>query len=235
MQSLRNLVIWEYRGVLAEGLWMTIKITLITMLASLIIGFLLMSLRTNKRRWVSTVGSVIIEVFRDTPVLVMLMWTTYVLPSLLNINMSAFWTAFLALAFQTSAYLAETFRGGLQSISSGQWMAGRALGMNEGMIIRRIIFPQLFRRTLPEVLNQFVVLFKTSTLVSIVAVRDLMYMATRLVSMLYKPMEVYTSVAVVYLICVLLLSSMVRRVENRLTYREQYGKGALKNKIRLER
>jgi polar amino acid transport system permease protein len=211
----------------------SVKMTLITMFASLFVGFALMGLRTSRRRGLSLIGSAAIEVFRDTPVLVMLMWTTYVLPNLLNIEISAFWTAFLALAFQTSAYLAETFRSGLQSIPPGQWMAARALGMTEGLLFRRVILPQLFRRTLPEVLNQVVVLFKTSTLVSIVAVKDLMYVASRLVSVLYKPMEIYTSVAIVYLACVLLLSSLVRRVEDMLAHRETYGKGLVNRKLTL--
>jgi len=224
MSSWSHLVIWEYRGVVLQGLWVTIQITVVSMLASLVLGFILMLLRTSKHKWLDLLASALIEVWRGTPILVMLMWTTYVLPRLLNIEMTAFWTAFLALLFQTSAYLAETFRGGLQSIPSGQWMAARALGMPEFLLMRRIILPQLFRRTLPDVLNQVVVLFKTSTLVSIVAVRDLMYMASRLVSTLYKPMEIYTSVAVLYLLCVLVLSYAVRLIEAKLTRQETHGK-----------
>lgn len=234
MSSLSHLVIWEYRRIVLQGLWVTIQITVLTMLASLVLGFILMLLRTSKHRWLDLLGSGLIEVWRDTPILVMLMWTTFVLPRLLNIEIAAFWTAFLALLFQTSAYLAETFRGGLQSIPSGQWMAARALGMTEFLIMRRIILPQLFRRTLPDVLNQVVVLFKTSTLVSIVAVNDLMYVASRLVSTLYKPMEIYTSVAVVYLLCVLLLSYSVRRIEAELMHREIHGKAILKGKPAVE-
>jgi polar amino acid transport system permease protein len=184
--------------------------------AALVIVFL----RISRNRVARFVGSFYIEVARDTPILVTLLWTTYVLPPLLGIRIPVYWTATLALVLQTSGYLAETFRGGIESIEKGQSQAATALGMTYGLMMRRIILPQALRRSLPDILNNFVVLFKTSTLVSIVAVPDLMYQATRLVAQLFKPVEIYTSVAVLYLVIVYALSVTTRTFQRRWQERE---------------
>lgn len=221
LNSLTGLIVWQYRFVLLKGLTISIQITLIAMVISLIIALIIAFIRLSKNRVMKSVGVLYIEIGRDTPILVTLLWTTYVLPPLLGIRIPSYWTAVIALVLQTSGYLAETFRSGIESIDQGQMLASKALGMDYILAMRRIILPQAFRRSIPDVVNNFVVLFKTSTLVSIVAVPDLMYQASRLVAQLFKPVEVYSSVAIAYLAIIFILSFFVRKVEERIRRRER--------------
>ena len=191
IQQLSRLIVWQYRFVLLKGLTVTLQVTLLAMVISLIVALFVAFIRLSNNRVLRSIGVTYIELGRDTPILVTLLWTTYVLPPLLGIRIPSYWTAIIALVVQTSGYLAETFRSGIESIDSGQMMAAKAVGMDYVLAMRRIILPQAFRKSIPDVVNNFVVLFKTSTLVSIVAVPDLMYQAARLVSQLFKPVEIF--------------------------------------------
>lgn len=218
-----SLTVWDYRELIWQGLSVTLYITLLSFALSVVVALIVVFLRISRNRFASAIGSLYIEVGRDTPILVTLLWTTYVLPPLIGIRIPVFWTATIALVLQTSGYLAETFRGGIESIPKGQTQASQALGMTYSLMMRRIVLPQALRQSIPDILNNFVVLFKTSTLVSIVAVPDLMYQATRLVAQLFKPVEIYTSVAVIYLVLVFGLSSIIRGFQRRWRERETAG------------
>lgn len=217
---LTDLTIWNYRELIIRGLTVTVRITLQSFVLSLVVALVVVFMRISSFRILKFLGSIYIEVARDTPILVTLLWTTYVLPPLFGIRIPVYWTATIALVLQTSGYLAETFRGGIESIPRGQTQASYALGMTYALMMWRIILPQVFRKSIPDILNNFVVLFKTSTLVSIVAVPDLMYQATRLVAQLFKPVEIYTSVAVIYLVLVYGLAAITRVVQKRWQDRE---------------
>ncbi len=220
INQLSRLVIWQYREAFISGFLTSVQITLISMGISLILALLIAFIRISKNTVLRNIGIMYIELARDTPILVTLLWFTYVLPPLIGIRIPPYWTAVMALVLQTSGYLAETFRGGIEAVDRGQILASNALGMNNLLMMRRIILPQALRKSIPDVLNNFVVLFKTSTLVSIVAVPDLMYQASRLVSQLFKPIEIYTEVAIVYLVVVYILASLVHRVQRRYQQRE---------------
>lgn len=185
------------------------------MLGAVFVGLFAAMTKLSKRFGVSWVGSIFIELGRNTPVLVSIMWFTYVLPGLLGFPIVPYWTAWMALMFQTSGYLGEVFRAGIESVGKEQRFAARSLGMTFFQEMRRVVLPQAIRVISPDILNQFVVVFKTSTLVSVVAVRDLMYQAHRLSSQLFRPTEVYTSVAAIYILAVMLLSLLVRLYERR--------------------
>ena len=221
LNELSGLIVWKYRLVIIKGLTVTMQVTLISMLISLIVALIVAFARLSKNRILKAFAVTYIEIGRDTPILVTLLWSTYVLPPMLGIRIPPYWTAILALVVQTSGYLAETFRSAVESIDTGQMIAAKALGMDYFLAMRRIILPQAFRRAIHDVVNNFVVLFKTSTLVSIVAVPDLMYQASRLVGQLFRPVEIYSSVAVVYLVIVFFLSSIIRFLEQKLRQRER--------------
>lgn len=213
--------LWQYKGLLLEGVVVTLEVTFISMGIAMVIALIMAFLRISKNRVLRTIGTVYTEVGRDTPILVTLLWFTYVLPPLLGMQIPNYWTAIIALVFQTSGYLSETFRSGIESVDKGQTLAAHALGMDYWLSMRRIILPQAFRKAVPDVVNNFVVLFKTSTLVSIVAVPDLMYQASRLVAQLFTPVEIYSGVAVIYLVIVFILSETARRVQRRYQARER--------------
>jgi len=221
VQWFTGLVIWQYRSLIIRGLTVSIHVTIISMIASLIIGLFIAFLRLGRSRITDALATAYIEIGRNTPILVTLLWTTYVLPPLLGIRIPNYWTAVIALVLQTSGYLAETFRSGIEAVDKGQTIASQALGMDYFLMMRRIILPQAFRKSVPDVINNIVVLFKTSTLVSIVAVPDLMYQASRLVSQLFKPVEVYSSVALIYIVIVFVLSAFTRKIQLRFQMRER--------------
>lgn len=221
INAISGLIVWEYRNLIISGLVVSVQVTILSMSISLVVALFVAFMRISRNKFISNIAIAYIELGRDTPILVTLLWTTYVLPPMLGIRIPNYWTAILALVLQTSGYLAETFRSGIESIDKGQTLAAQALGMDYFLMMRRIILPQAFRKSVPDVVNNFVVLFKTSTLVSVVAVPDLMYQATRLVSQLFKPVEVYSSVAIIYIIIVFVLSSITRNIQARYQTRER--------------
>jgi polar amino acid transport system permease protein len=147
---------------------------------------------------------------------VQLIWVHFAWPEILGLKFSAWTSAVIALSLQSSGYLAEEFRAGIESIDKGQIEASQALGMTYQRLMRRIVVPQAFMRMIPGILNQFVTCFKSTSIVSVIAVPDLMYQAGLLVSITFLPMPVYTLVAIVYFVMVMIIALGVRVATRRL-------------------
>jgi polar amino acid transport system permease protein len=139
-----------------------------------------------------------IEVFRCTPLLVQIVWVYYALPVLLGVQIPAMVAAVLTLSCYTGAFYAEIFRGGIVSIERGQWDAARALGLRSWPMMRRVILPQAVRRMIPPFVNQSITQLKNTSLVSTIAVPDLLYNGSLITADTYRPLEVYTVVAFIY-------------------------------------
>lgn len=159
--------------------------------------------------------SAFVEVFRNTPVLIQLIWFYYAFPVLVGIQFSTFGAAALALTLYTAAYSTEIFRAGLQSIERGQWEGAKALGMPPGVMLRRIILPQVFRRMLPALTNRMIELAKVTSLASILTVNELMYQGRLLSSTWYRPVEIFTVVALLYFVLIWPGSYLAARLERR--------------------
>ena len=153
--------------------------------------------------------------FRNTPVLIQLIWFYYAFPVLVGIQFSTFGAAALALTLYTAAYSTEIFRSGLQSIERGQWEGAKALGMPPGVMLRRIILPQVFRRMLPALTNRMIELAKVTSLASILTVNELMYQGRLLSSTWYRPVEIFTVVALLYFVLIWPGSYLAARLERR--------------------
>ena len=153
--------------------------------------------------------------FRNTPVLIQLIWFYYAFPVLVGIQFSTFGAAALALTLYTAAYSTEIFRAGLQSIERGQWEGAKALGMPPGVMLRRIILPQVFRRMLPALTNRMIELAKVTSLASILTVNELMYQGRLLSSTWYRPVEIFTVVALLYFVLIWPGSYLAARLECR--------------------
>ena len=156
------------------------------------------------------------EVFRDTPVLIQLIWFFYAFPIIIGVQLTPYEAALLALALNTSAYSAEIFRGGIQSIAAGQWEGAKAIGMRRSSIMRRIILPQVLRRMLPAFTNRAIEVAKMSSLASVLSVHELMYQGRLLSSTYYRPLEIFTTVALVYFLLIYPGSFLSYRLERRL-------------------
>lgn len=197
----------------ADGFAFTILYTVISVVLGLALGAILALGRLSHRIWLRWPASVAMEVLRGVPLLVLLIWMYYALPLLTGVPISAPMACILALSFYGAAYYGEIIRGGILSIDAGQIDAGRSLGMTYAERMRRIVLPQALRRMVPPLMNQSIIQLKNTSLASVVTVAEMTYEAQSLSSSTYRPIEVYTTVALLYLLLVIPSSILVRRLE----------------------
>jgi polar amino acid transport system permease protein len=213
-------LIWNQRAVYLDGFIVTIEICAIAFAVAVALGLAVCLIRLYVRplRWLAICH---IEFCRSTPIYVQLMWVNYVWPDLFGWPQDYFNAGWAALALQSSGYLAETFRAGIEGIARGQREAATSLGMSRALTLRRIVLPQVFVTMAPSIMNQLIVVVKSSTLVSVIAVPDLLYQAMRLVNIWFEPIEILSFTALVYILFVFLLSLLLNRLADRL--RARYG------------
>ncbi|WP_461538181.1 amino acid ABC transporter permease [Spongorhabdus nitratireducens] len=203
---------------LASGFIWTLSLSISAFILAMTIGFLIALPGLSEKRSIRIVNRFYVEVFRAIPVLVMLLWIYYGLPVVLGIEMSAFAAALLALALCESAFHAEIFRGGIQSIHKGQAEAAKALGLSRWRTMQKVILPQAIRQVLPPLGNQFVYMLKMSSLASVIGVQELTRRANELQINEYRAMEIYSFLVLEYLIIVLIFSFLARRLEKAMAY-----------------
>lgn len=205
---------------LLRGLWPTISISLLAFAFSIVIGLLIGSLALMPQRWPRLINRIYVEGVRAIPLLVLLLWVYYGLPISLGIELDVFTAGVLALALSDSAFEAEIFRAGIQSIAKGQHEAARSLGLSTWQTMRFIILPQAIRRILPPLGNQFVYVLKMSSLVSVIGLTELTRRANELNVVEYRPLEIYTILIIEYLLLILIVSYVIRQLEKRLSASE---------------
>jgi polar amino acid transport system permease protein len=213
-------LVWNQREALMAGLAVTIEVCLIAFALSLAGGLFLCLVRMYVRP-LRVPAVLLIEFFRATPILVQLLWVTYAWPALFGWPDSFLVAAWTALALQSSGYLAETFRGGIEAIPKGQREAAASVGMSPVLLFRRIVMPQVALSSAPSIVNQFTVIVKSSTLVSIVTVQDLMYQSQKIVNVWYEPIEILTATAVIYVVFIFAVSAAGKALADSL--RRRYG------------
>ena len=156
------------------------------------------------------------ELFRSVPLLVLLLWVFYGLPVIIGLQLSVFATGVLSLALSDSAFEAEVFRAGIQSVPKGQIEAAKSLGLTWSQQMRLVVMPQAIKVILPALGNQFVYVLKMSSLVSVIGLQELTRRANELNVSEYRPLEIYTLLVAEYLLLILVVSYLVRRLERRL-------------------
>jgi polar amino acid transport system permease protein len=188
----------RYTPLFWHGVLVTLGYTAGTILLGLLLGLIIGIARLSKSRVLNIPLIGFIEAFRCTPLLVQIVWFYYALPVLLGIQIPATVAAVATLSCYTGAFYAEIFRGGIVSIERGQWDAARALGLSPLVMMRLVILPQAVRRMVPPFVNQSITQLKNTSLVSTIAVPDLLYQGTLVTADTYRPLEVYTVVALIY-------------------------------------
>ena len=206
----------QYKGLIAIGALYTIGFTIVTAIAGFVVGGLIAVARLANARVVTLPLLAFIEIFRCTPVLVQLVWIYYALPIVIGVELKPATAAFIALTLYGASFFAEIIRGGIASIDTGQWDAGRALGMRRAALMRRVVLPQALKRMIPPLVNQVVLQLKNTSLLSVLAVPDLLYQGQLITSATYKPLEVYTMIAVIYFIILFPLTTLAHGLERRL-------------------
>jgi len=206
--------------VLLRGVLVTLELWAIAFPLGMAVGFVVSLARVSGKPWLNGPAIAYVEVFRNTPVLVQLIWFYYAFPIILGHQLGPISAAILGLTLNTSAYCAEIFRGGIQSIAAGQWEGARALGMSYSMAMRRVVLPQVGKRMLPAFTNRAIELAKVTSLASILTVHELMYQGRLLSSTYYRPLEILTVVALIYFILIYPGSYFSARLERKLGLRD---------------
>ncbi len=209
-------ILWGYRGLFLQGLGVTVAFTIAIVVLGLLAGLLAGLGSLSRLRPVRWLAGAYVELFRCTPLLVQLIWFYYALPVISGIEISAVTASLLSLSLYGVSFYAEIIRGGIVSIYSGQSEAGAAIGMTPNQIMRRIVLPHALKRMVPPLMNQSIIQFKNTSLVSVIAVPDLLYQSQIAAHDSYRPLELYTAVAIVYFAILFPLTILVRIGEKKL-------------------
>ncbi|MEI2416382.1 amino acid ABC transporter permease [Orrella sp. JC864] len=209
-------IIAEYWPVFMRGAIVTLQITLGATLLGVLIGLPMGILREARLWWLRAPASVYVEFIRATPALVQIVWIYYCLPILLGVQLEAKTTVIIALGIHSGAYVAEIVRAGINAVDKGQAMAARSLGMSYVLALRRIILPQAAQKMIPPFINEFANLMKLSTLGSMIAVYELLQESNNLIAATYRPLEIYTFLALVFFAITFPWIWLSRRLERRV-------------------
>ena len=197
---------------LLSGLTTTIYISVVSIVISMFLGLIVAIPSLAKNKFLTYINIGYVEIVRAIPLLVLILWIYYGLPIMTGISFSPFVSGIIALAISESAFQAEIFRAGINSIKKAQWEAGSSLGLNFFKRLRLVILPQAIKNILPAIGNQFVYVLKMSSLVSIIGIGDLTRKANELVVTTYRPLEIYTFLILEYLVLILIVSYLVRKL-----------------------
>ena len=197
------------------GAGVTIKITAMSVAVGVIIGLFVGIARICRVKPLEWLAAVYVDFFRGTPLLVQIFLVYFALPVLTGQRIDPYIAAIGACGINSGAYVAEIFRAGIQSIDEGQMEAGRSLGMTWGQTMRYIIVPQAFKRVIPPLGNEFIALLKDSSLVSVIGFEELTRRGQLIIAKTYGSLEIWISVAIVYLVMTLTISRFVAYLEKR--------------------
>jgi polar amino acid transport system permease protein len=220
-QMLDPTLFWEYRVVLLQGLVQNLSIfvesAILAMIAATIVAVAQLS-HSRPIKWIATGYT---ELCRNTPEYVLLVWVYFVLPLIISkmigsrFRLDPHLAAVIGLGVAYSGFMAETLRAGLRSIHPGQAEAATAIGMPPLQTLRRIILPQALRRILPDIVNQLVSLFKSTTIVSLITVQDIMYQVSMISVAEMRPIPLYTGAAVLYCIVIIVATQVFQGLTER--------------------
>jgi His/Glu/Gln/Arg/opine family amino acid ABC transporter permease subunit len=193
-------VVAENLPYLLEGLWLTVILTILSMVVGLVIGMVVALARLSPWPVLRVSAHGYTELLRTTPLLVQIAWIFYVLPLVTGIALTPFVSGLVAVGLNVGAYMAEVYRAGIMSVSPGQTQAGLALGMTRSAVMRRIVLPQATLRMVPPMASMWVSLFKDTSILSAIGVTELMFRGRYVATQTYRPLEIFTAVAIVYFV-----------------------------------
>ncbi len=204
---------------LLSGMGMTLLISALTLVAATAGGLLIAVLAASRLWPLRAVATGFGELIRNTPILVQLLWVYYVLPILLDVRLDAFTACIVGLSIYSSAFIAEVFRAGIQAVPVGHREAAQVLGMSPAQAFVRIVAPQAVRTVLPPLAANFVQLIKYSSLAAVISVGEVTRRGMELSSSTFRPLEIFSFIAVIYFVICWPLSQGVRMWERRLAAR----------------
>ncbi|MFN3249040.1 amino acid ABC transporter permease [Roseibium album] len=207
---------WNNLKFLLSGLYYTLLLSFTAIVISIVIGLTVALPALSASRALRRFNRVYVELVRAVPILVLILWVYYGLPQMTGLSITVFWAGVIALALSDSAFEAEIFRAGIQSIDKGQYEAAHSISLSYTDMMMYVILPQAVRRILPALGNQLVYMLKMSSLVSVIGMQELTRKANELVVVEYRPLEIYTVLVLEYLVLILIVSAGVRWLERKL-------------------
>ena len=182
-----------------------------------VLGLIVTLPNLSSRKSLRYLNITYVEIFRAIPVLVLLLWIYYGLPSIFggSLSFNPFVAGVITLVLHESAFISEIYRSGIQAIKKGQIEAAKSLGLNETLVFIKIVLPQAVRIITPALLNQGIYILKMSSLISVIGLGDLTRRANELIVTTYRPLEIYSFLVLEYLILVICASYLVRRIEKK--------------------
>ena len=212
----------KYSQFFINGTKVTITISLCTLIFGFLLGIIICLGKISRNKIISIISTSYIEFLRGTPLLVQLYIIYFGLPTMgikfpdLGPIPSEYVASVVALSINSSAYIAEILRSGIQSIDKGQMEASRSLGLGYADTMRFVIVPQAIKNVLPALANEFITLVKESSVLSVIGTQEIMFKAGIVVTAVYSPMEPYVAAAVIYLVLTTILSKLVGVLEKKL-------------------
>lgn len=212
-------VVWTNLPFLLSGLEQTLLISVLTLVASALLGMVIALADMSPLRLVRFPSYAVGEIVRNTPILVQLLWVYYVLPIVFNISIDSFTACVIGLTLYSSAFIAEIYRAGIQSVPRGHREAAQVLGLSPLDAFVRIVLPQALRATLPPLAANFVQLIKYSSLAAVISVSEVTRRGMELSSSTFRSLEIFTFIAVIYFLICWPLAQAIRFWEKRLAAR----------------
>ena len=202
---------------LIGGLLTTISVSFVSLILAAILGLIVTLPNLSSRKSLRYLNITYVEIFRAIPVLVLLLWIYYGLPSIFggSLSFNPFVAGVITLVLHESAFISEIYRSGIQAIKKGQIEAAKSLGLNETLVFVKIVLPQAVRIITPALLNQGIYILKMSSLISVIGLGDLTRRANELIVTTYRPLEIYSFLVLEYLILVIFASYLVRKIEKK--------------------
>ena len=211
-------VLLRYQSFLIDGVLITIQMALIGMAIALTLGLVIALMGKSGIKILVIFSDNYIQIFRAIPLFVYLIWMFYGAAMLTGINVPAFATAVICLSMTHSAFMAETYRAGIESVPKGHTEAGLSVGLSRFQVMRYIILPQAVRTILPPIGNEFVIVFKSTTILGIIGVDELVRKAQFATTLSFRPFELYSAVAVIFVIMVIIISRFNLFLEKKFSY-----------------
>jgi len=207
--------IWQYRKPLLWGLFNSLWMFIVAFVLSVPIGLVLVFGRLKCGAIIKVIVVSFVDFMRFTPLLVQAVWIHFALPAVTGVNTSATQSGLIVLTLHVSAYVCEVLRSGIAIIPKGQYDAARSLGMTNRLMFFKVILPQLWPLILPPLANVAVATFKLTAILGILAINDLMKVANRVNNLIFRPVEVFTTAALMYLFVGFLLIALVAYIEKK--------------------
>ncbi len=203
---------------LMQGLWLTIELTVISLIFASILGLIFGFMRVSTNKVIRAIGLIYVDIFRGTPLLVQAFFIYFGIPTALDFRMSALLAGVITLSLNAGAYMAEIVRGGIQSVDKGQMEAARSLGLPYGKSMMKVILPQAVRIMIPSIINQFVMTLKDTSILSIIGLAELTQSGKIIIARNFESFKIWLIVAIMYFIIITILTKISNRLERRIRH-----------------